>query len=207
METFLTHAGYGALILFGFLQACSIPISSEITFGVAGLLASEGRLNLVLVIIIGTLAEMAGSLVSYAVGRRGGRQFVARLGKYILVTQTDLDRAERFFTGRGLWAVAVGRALPLVRTFTSLVAGMIEVPALQFGLLSLVATVAWATAFSVAGYAIGHTWSTIAGAFSIVGYAIAAALIIAIVAHRVHAVRKDAAIKKEAAARSGEPVA
>src|SRR5262250_1181141 len=61
MESFLTHAGYAALIVFGFIEACSIPISSEITFGFAGVLAYEHRLNLVLVIIIGSLAELAGS--------------------------------------------------------------------------------------------------------------------------------------------------
>ena len=60
MESFLTHAGYLALILFAFVEACSIPISSEITFGFAGVLAYQGHLNLALVIIIGTLAEFAG---------------------------------------------------------------------------------------------------------------------------------------------------
>ncbi len=61
MESFLTSAGYAALILFGFLEAACIPISSEITFGFAGVLAYQGHLNLALVIIIGSLAELAGS--------------------------------------------------------------------------------------------------------------------------------------------------
>ena len=97
MESFLTHAGYLALILFGFVEACCIPISSEITFGFAGVLASQGHLSLILVIIIGTVAELAGSFASYAVGRKGGRPAVDRFGKYVLLTQRDLDRAERFF--------------------------------------------------------------------------------------------------------------
>src|SRR5215472_14119478 len=67
MESFLTHTGYAALIIFGFIEACSIPISSEITFGFAGVLAYQGHLNLVLVIVIGSLAELAGSYVSYTV--------------------------------------------------------------------------------------------------------------------------------------------
>src|SRR5258708_24753084 len=81
MESFLTHAGYAALIIFGFIEACSIPISSEITFGFAGVLAYEGHLNLILVIIIGSLAELAGSYVSYAVGRLGGGPLLGRLGQ------------------------------------------------------------------------------------------------------------------------------
>jgi len=195
MESFLAHAGYGALILFGFIEACCIPISSEITFGFAGVLAYNHHLSLVLVIIIGSLAELAGSYLSYAVGRRGGRPAVERLGKYV-ISPADLDRGERFFAGRGAWTVAVGRALPLVRAFTSIVAGMVEIPFLQFGLFSLVGTVAWATAFSLTGYAIGSAWTKVAHAFSIGGYAIVALLIIAIVAavtHRVHSVRKEAA--------------
>ena len=145
MESFLTHAGYAALIVFGFLEACCIPISSEITFGFAGVLAYQGHLNLALVIIIGTLAEMAGSYASYAVGRVGERPVVERLGKYALITRKDIDRAERFFAGRGAWTVAVGRMLPVIRAFTSIVAGLVEIPAVQFGILSLIGTAIYAT--------------------------------------------------------------
>src|SRR5580692_7018064 len=115
MESFLTSAGYAALILFGFLEAACIPISSEITFGFAGVLAYQGHLNLALVIIIGSLAELAGSYTSYW------------LGRYVLVTESDIDRAERFLTGRGAWAVPVGRMLPFVRAFTSIVAGLVRI--------------------------------------------------------------------------------
>ena len=69
MESFLVHAGYGALILLAFLEGCCVPIPSEITFGFAGVLASQGHLNLALVIVLGSLAELAGSYVSYFVGR------------------------------------------------------------------------------------------------------------------------------------------
>ncbi|HYK69710.1 MAG TPA: DedA family protein, partial [Streptosporangiaceae bacterium] len=69
MDSFITHAGYAAVILFGFLEACCVPIPSEVTFGFAGVLAYQGHLNLALVIVAGTLAELAGSYVSYGVGR------------------------------------------------------------------------------------------------------------------------------------------
>ena len=123
MESFLTSAGYAALILFGFLEAACIPISSEITFGFAGVLAYQGHLNLALVIIIGSLAELAGSYASYAVGRVGGKPLVQKLGRYVLVTESDVSRAERFLEGRGAWAMSVGRMLPFIRAFTSIVAG------------------------------------------------------------------------------------
>jgi membrane protein DedA with SNARE-associated domain len=82
MENFLIHAGYGALVLFAFVEACCVPISSEVTFGFAGVLAYQGHLNLALVILLGTLAELAGSYVAYAVGRVAERPVIERLGRY-----------------------------------------------------------------------------------------------------------------------------
>jgi membrane protein DedA with SNARE-associated domain len=170
MQSFLMQAGYLALILFAFVEACSIPISSEITFGFAGVLAYQGHLNLALVIIIGTLAELAGSFTSYAIGRKGGRRAVERFGRYVLITQRDLDRAERFFAGRGAWAVTIARLVPLLRAFAGLVSGLIEVPAAQFGVFNLIGTVIWAAALSSIGYAVGGTWGHVSHYLSLGGY-------------------------------------
>jgi membrane protein DedA with SNARE-associated domain len=199
MESFLTHAGYAAIIVFGFLEACCIPISSEITFGFAGVLAFQGHLNLALVIIIGSLAELAGSYASYGIGRIGGRPLVERIGKYLLITHKDIDRAERFITGRGAWTVAVGRMLPVIRAFTSIVAGLVEVPAPQFGLLSLVGTVVYVVAFSLIGYELGSTWHSVSHYVSIGGYVIVVLVVLAIVgfiAYRLREVRKESAARE-----------
>jgi membrane protein DedA with SNARE-associated domain len=128
MEGFLIHWGYAAVFLFGFLEACCIPIPSAITFAFAGVLASEGYLNIAGVILVGTVAELIGSFVFYGVGRAGGRPLIHGFGRYLLITRADLDRAERFVAGRGVWAIPLGRALPVVRAFVSLVAAFIEVP-------------------------------------------------------------------------------
>jgi membrane protein DedA with SNARE-associated domain len=197
MESFIIHAGYAAVFLFGFLEACCVPIPSEITFGYAGVLAGEGRLNIVAIIIIGTIAELLGSLVSYGVGRVGERPLVARFGRYLLITQSDIDRAERFLAGRGVWAIPVGRALPVVRTFVSIVAGFVEVPVMMFALLSLVGTAIWVTAISLVGYAVGTQWKSIEKAISLAGYAIAAVVVIGIVAfvlYRLREVRREGAV-------------
>jgi membrane protein DedA with SNARE-associated domain len=196
MESFLTHAGYAALIVFGFVEACCIPISSEITFGFAGVLAFQGHLNLVLVIVIGSLAELAGSYVSYSIGRVGGRPLVDRLGKYALITRKDIDRAERFLAGRGAWTVVIGRMLPVIRAFISIVAGLVDVPAGQFGLLSLLGTVIYATVLSVIGYEVGSAWHSISHDISIGGYVIVVLVVVAIagfVVYRLREVRREAA--------------
>jgi membrane protein DedA with SNARE-associated domain len=202
MESYLTSAGYAALILFGFLEAACIPISSEITFGFAGVLAYQGHLNLALVIIIGSLAELAGSYASYAVGRVGGKPLVAKLGRYVLVTQGDVERAERFLAGRGAWAVPVGRMLPFIRAFTSIVAGLVRIPAARFGVLSLIGTVIYATVLSCIGYGLGHAWNSVNHGLAVVGYILFALVVVAIVGfvvYRLRQFRRESAQAREAA--------
>jgi membrane protein DedA with SNARE-associated domain len=102
MESFLIHWGYAAVFLFGFLEGCCVPIPSAITFGFAGVLAGEGRLNIVAVIMVGTAAELTGSFVAYGAGRGGGRPLITRFGRYLLITRADIDRAEQFVAGRAV---------------------------------------------------------------------------------------------------------
>lgn len=196
MQSFLVHNGYTALILLAFLEACCIPISSEIVFGFAGVLAYQGHLNLAWVIVAGTLAELAGSYVSYTVGRVAERPVVERFGRYLLITKADLDRAERFLAGRGGWAIPLARILPLVRSFASLVAGFAGVPAIRFGVLSLIGTAIYVATVSSIGYAVGPAWNRVAHALSVAGYVIAVLVVVAIVAFviiRVRELRREAA--------------
>jgi membrane protein DedA with SNARE-associated domain len=198
MESFLTSAGYAAVFLFGVLQAACIPIPSEITFGFAGVLAYEGHLSFVLVIIIGTVAEMIGSYISYAVGWFGGRPLVHKLGRYVLVTEADLDRAERFLAGRGAWAVTVGRILPVIRAFTSIVAGLVRIPPVRFGVLSLIGTVI---------YGLGSAWKSISHGLAVAGYVILALLVVAVagfVLYRLREFRRESAQRQD---RDSEPPA
>jgi len=191
LTTVMTSHGYLALIVFAFIEACCIPISSEITFALGGWLASQGKFSLAGVILIGTLAEMGGSLTSYAVGRRGGRTLLDRYGRFVLVSSHDLDRAERLFAGRGSWVVAVARVLPLVRCFASFGAGVVEVPAIPFTIFGLIGTAAWATGLSLLGYNLGDTVTKFFHSFSVIGILLAVVLVLGLVAHRVYAVWKD----------------
>ncbi len=194
MTTFLTNEGYLALVIFAFVQACCIPISSEVTFGFAGVLAYEHHLSLPLVIIIGTLAELAGSFTAYGAGRKGGRSAVERYRRYILMTRKDVERAERFFSGRGAWAIAVARIIPLVRAFVGLVAGLVEVPAAPFAIFNLIGTAVWVTALSLAGYALGSDWGKASKNFSHASDALAGLVILALlvaILHKWQQLRKE----------------
>src|SRR5437764_10917223 len=208
MESFLADHGIYAIILLGFVEACCLPIPSEVTFGFAGVLAYQGHINLASVIIIGSLAELAGSYASYFVGRLGGRPLVHRLGRYVLVTESDVARAERFLEGRGAWAIPVGRMLPFVRAFISIVAGLVRVPAGRFGILSLIGTVIYATALASIGYALGSAWQSVNHGLTIVGYILFALIVIAIVGfviYRLRAFRREARLKEAAAPSPSDP--
>jgi membrane protein DedA with SNARE-associated domain len=203
MTTFLTDWGYWALIIFAFVQACCIPISSEITFGFAGVLAYQGHLSLALVIILGTLAELAGSSAAYGLGRLGGRHTVERYRKYLLMTRKDVERAERFFAGRGAWSVAVARVVPLVRAFAGLVAGFMEVPALPFEIFNLIGTAVWATVLSVIGYEVGSDWTKVSKNFSQASNALAVVVVLmlaALIAYKAREIRKERKADAAAAA-------
>jgi len=138
----------------------------------------------------------------------GERPLVARFGRYLLITEADIDRAERFLAGRGAWAIPVGRALPVVRTFISIVAGFVKVPLLLFALLSLLGTAVWVTAITLIGYAVGTQWQKVAHGFALAGYVIVVLAVIGIAAfiwHRVREVRKEQAAADGAAPRAHQP--
>jgi membrane protein DedA with SNARE-associated domain len=191
MDSFLTQAGYAAVILLAFLEACCVPIPSEITFGFGGVLAFQGHLNLALVIIAGTFAELAGSYVSWGVGRVAERPLIEKFGRYLLITKADIDRAERFLAGRGAWAIPLGRTLPFVRSFSSVVAGLTGVPAIRFGILSLIGTAVYGSVMASIGYAVGSAWHSVAHDLSLAGYVLAVVAVGAIAAFIILRLRQQ----------------
>lgn len=212
MESFLVSHAIYAIVIFGVLEAMCIPISSELTFLLGGAIASGAVVgvhqhpSLALVIILGTLAELVGSYISYGIGRVGGHPLVHRWGRYVLVTESDVARAERFLVGRGVWAIPVARMLPFVRAFASLVAGLVDIPALRFGVLSLIGTVVYVTALSSIGYSLGSEWSKINHGVATASYVLAAVVILAIIAfvlYRLRQFRREAATAARVQAPAG----
>src|ERR1700733_1527945 len=202
MQSFLiSHAIY-AVILFGVLQAMCVPISSELTFLLGGAVASGAipgthqHPSLALVIILGTLAELVGSYISYAVGRAGGRPLVRRWGRYVLVTESDVNRAERFLAGRGAWALPVARMLPFVRAFASIVAGLVDIPPVRFGVLNFIGTTIYIVVLSSIGYSLGGQWTKLNHSLSLASYILVVVVVLAIVGfvlYRLRAFRREAA--------------
>jgi membrane protein DedA with SNARE-associated domain len=192
MEHFLQSWGYSAIFVLALVEAICIPFPSEITFGFAGALAAEGHFSLAAVIGIGLAGEFVGSMIGYTIGRTGGRALVDKFGKFFLISSSDLDRANRFLARRGDPAVALGRVLPFVRTFVSLVAGIGEMAVVPFAVFSLIGTAVYSAAVASAGYGLGSSWHKLVRGFTDAGFVVLGLVVIAIgifVWHRWRAVR------------------
>lgn len=202
MTHLLLTWGYAALFLATVLAAMGIPTGSELVIAYAGALASghvdqsTHHLNLAVVIVLATLGELIGSFAGYGIGRVGGRPLVERLGRYVLLTNADLDRAERVFARHGEPVVFFGRLIPLLRSFVGLAAGLAEMTAAKFAIFTALAAAIWCTGFALLGDALGTSWAKVLHNVSDAGYVVAALVVVAVVvlfASRLRAVRAERA--------------
>jgi membrane protein DedA with SNARE-associated domain len=186
VQHFISSYGYLAVFILMLAESACIPVPSELTMLFAGALAAGAvagaHLNLVLVIATGVAGNVAGSYLAWGIGAYGGRAAWHRWGRYVLLRDDDIDRAERWFTRHGTKAVFFGRLLPVVRTFISLPAGLARMPAARFGSYTLLGCIPWTAALAWAGYAVGRNWGNVASALHGPSYALAALLVVLVIA-------------------------
>jgi membrane protein DedA with SNARE-associated domain len=207
VTNFVASSGYAAIFILSVLQSCCIPTSSELTFGFAGVLASEGKLSVPAIIVVGVLGEVVGAYIAWFIGRTGGRAIVDRYGRYLLLTHADLDRAENWYHRHGNWGVFGARLIPVIRNFAALPAGVAEVPLLRFGLLTAAGSLIWITAMTLIGYEVGSSYHKVMKGFSDAGYILGALAAIAIVAFLIHRYRayKKATAGQDSVSRRPQP--
>jgi membrane protein DedA with SNARE-associated domain len=180
-SAFISSSGYLAIFLLCVAQSCCVPTSSELTLGFAGVLAATGHMSLPGAIAVGVAGEVVGAYIAWFIGRTGGRAFVDRFGRYVLLTHSDLDKAEDWYDHHQRWGVFGGRLIPVIRNFVALPAGVAEVPLLPFGLLTAAGSLIWDGAMAGIGYGVGSRWREILHLFSDAGYVIAV-LAVAVIA-------------------------
>ena len=122
------------------------------------------RFSLVWVIAIGTAGEVIGGFIGYGIGRFGGRPLLERYGKWIMISPHEIDVGSARFDKYGSWLVLVGRLLPAIRSYISIVAGMSEMDLRQFFIFSLIGSLAWCTVLTVLGHQLGNNWTSISAA-------------------------------------------
>ena len=156
----ISSSGYVGVTLLMAIESACIPLPSEIIMPFAGYLAHTGRLSLVWVSIAGAIGCNVGSVVAYWIGAAGGRPFITRYGRFVLLDNHDLERAERFFARYGGIAVFLGRLLPIVRTFIALPAGIARMSQVRFHVYTFLGSLPWCFVLAYVGMKLGQAWDS-----------------------------------------------
>lgn len=155
-------------VFFGMLiESACIPLPSEVIMPFAGYVVWEGQMTLLGITIAGVLGNLAGSWISYFVGLKGGRPFLEKYGKYVLISHRKLDLAHAWFERYGHEAVFISRMLPIVRTFISLPAGIAEMDFKKFTIYTFLGCIPWVLFLGYVGIMLGPHWEQIRNYFHI----------------------------------------
>jgi membrane protein DedA with SNARE-associated domain len=139
-------------------------IPSEIVLAYAGFLVEDGKINFVEAIIFGTIGGVIAQIFVYWVGRYGGRPFVEKYGKYILIKKKHIDSAENWFNRYGTGVIFTARFIPVVRHAISIPAGMARMPLWRFTAYTTLAIIPWSVLFVWLGQRLsrlGKNWKDI----------------------------------------------
>lgn len=157
--------GYPGVIAMMAIESACIPLPSEIIMPFSGFLVYEGVFNLHLASLSGALGCAVGSAVAYYAGAYGGRPFLEKYGRYVLIRKSDMDRADRWFERYGEPIVFISRLLPVVRTFISFPAGVSRMHFGRFLVYSFVGSVPWCYFLTYVGKVLGENWQSIRSYF------------------------------------------
>src|SRR5438270_7214185 len=175
----VSSGGLVAILVTMTAESAGLPISREVVVPLGGALASQGRLDFWLVVIAATLGNLAGSLIAYYVTRRYGERFVlSRAGRWIGLSRGHLRLAHRFFDRFGVWAVFLGRLLPIIRTYISFPAGISTVGVRTFTIATLLGAFPWNLGLAYAGLKLGQHYDTVSRYLGPVGIPLAILVVV-----------------------------
>jgi membrane protein DedA with SNARE-associated domain len=189
--------GLPAVFVLMVLESACIPVPSEATMLFAGFAVTRGDMSLLGITVVGVAGNLVGSWIAYAVGLYGGRPFIDRYGKYVLLRHHHVELAERWFAKYGPLAVFFSRLLPIVRTFISLPAGIGKMPFWRFTLYTVLGCLPWVFFLGWVGTRVGANWDTIREQLRYADYVVAVA-IVAVVVYAVVRWRRRRALRASA---------
>ncbi|HET7386391.1 MAG TPA: DedA family protein [Nocardioidaceae bacterium] len=172
---------YGYLAVGGFitLEDFGVPAPGETILIAAAVYAGAGKLNIALVVVIGIVAAVVGDNIGYAIGTFGGRRLVTRYGKYVLITEERLEKAEHFFERHGGKVVVVARFIEGLRQVNGIVAGTSAMTWRRFVVFNVIGAALWVGTWSAVGYLAGSHITAIYE--QITRYSLYVAIVIAVV--------------------------
>jgi membrane protein DedA with SNARE-associated domain len=185
--------GLAGVFVLMFVESACIPIPAEATMLFAGFAVSQGKMGFVAAILVGVAGNVAGAWLTYSVGYYGGRPFIDRYGKYVLLRHEHIALTERWFARYGAAAVAFCRVIPGVRSFVSLPAGVARMPLAKFTLWTAVGCVPFVAALVWAGVKVGANWQSIERNLKWLDYAVVVGVAVLVVWGLVRSLRRRSA--------------
>jgi membrane protein DedA with SNARE-associated domain len=163
------NLGYWGVFIGMTLESACIPIPSEIIMPFSGFVVWQGNTNMTLIgiTLLGAFGNLVGSLIAYIIGLKGGRPLLEKYGKYLLITHSKLELADKWFFKYGGEAVLISRFLPIIRTFISLPAGIAHMDIKKFMAYTFIGSLPWSFALGYIGTKLGPNWGIIQGYFHI----------------------------------------
>jgi membrane protein DedA with SNARE-associated domain len=175
--TVVGDLGLPGIFLLMVPESACIPIPSEATMLFAGFNVSEGEYSLFAAVAVGSIANLVGSWIAYAVGYYGRLELLERY-RIFHVKPEHLALTERWFERYGSWAVFFSRMLPIVRTFISLPAGVARMPFWRFSVLTLAGCVPWILMLTLVGKAARDNWDVWKDRLHYVDYGVAVIIVL-----------------------------
>lgn len=179
LSNLVASYGLAAVLVLMALESCGVPFPSEVIMPTAGVLAATGHLNLAAAIVAGALGNLIGSLVAFWVSARWGEPLLLGPGRWIGIRPHHIELADGWFRRWGLWAVLLGRVLPVIRTYISFPAGLARIRTVPFSILTFAGALPWCAMLALVGYTLGKNYDRVSGPIEIV--AIVLAVLVAIV--------------------------
>ncbi len=177
----ISHIGYFGVFVLMAMESMILPVPAELVMPFAGFLVSTGKFSMLFVFIASTLGTLSGSLISYAIGKYGGKAFVAKLGKYVFLDYRDLRRAEKWFKESGDETIFIARFIPVVRHLISIPAGMGRMDLKKFCIYTSIGGAIWNMFLAYFGYFLGKNWNKIRHYSEPISYIVAVFLLSAFV--------------------------
>jgi membrane protein DedA with SNARE-associated domain len=159
LTNLISAFAYPGIIFAMTMESACMPVPREIIMPFAGFAAQQGHIVFIYVGLAGSLGCLRGLMIAYIAGHYGGRLFLEKYGRYVLITKHEIDQTQSWFDRYGALTVFIARLLPVIRTFISLPAGIARKEPKRFCAYSFFGSMPWCFTLAYAGVLLGRNWS------------------------------------------------
>lgn len=158
---FMESTGYVTVFITMVMESMVLPVPSEAVMPFAGFLIAEGKFTFFWVVLVSTIASLAGSAISYAIGYFCEEATIHRYGRFLLLDKEELDATQRFFGRYGEITIFISRFIPVVRHLISIPAGFAQMNFLRFCLFTVLGAGLWNTFLAFCGFSLKSNWEVV----------------------------------------------